>query len=194
MGNRSHMLFHHCKIWQLAKLWVAQGVIFLSQVLANSSIKTFQALKDSYNVPNHMFFRYLQLHHALHSQFRDSIPSLELVYLVDVVTGQDPKKRIALFYNHLMLPAATAQARQLKSLWESDLGDVTDEDWEEVLASCKLVSPKLSDCFTHLYIFHRPYLTPIWLSKYRPEHSPACPKCGDPGGTFYHLIWSCLSL
>lgn len=91
-----------------------------------------------------MFFRCLQLRHALKSQFRYSILSLESLYLVEVVMGQDPKKRISSFYNRLMLPAATAKAYQLRSRWEMDVGDVANEGWEEVLSSCKLVSPKLS--------------------------------------------------
>lgn len=64
-----------------------------------------------------------------------------------------------------MLPAATALAYQFKSRWEMDMGDVIDEDWEEVLATCKSVSPKLSDRLTQFYILHRSYLTPIHLSR-----------------------------
>lgn len=104
------------------KLWIARGVIFLSQVIVNGTITSFQALKDGFDLPNHMFFRYLQLRHALNSQFRDSVPSLDSLYLVDPVMGQDPKKRISTFYNHLLPPAATDHAYQLKTKWESDLG------------------------------------------------------------------------
>lgn len=50
-----------------------------------------------------------------------------------------------------MLPSATAQPYQLKSKWKTDLGDMADEDWDEVLASCKMVSPKLLDRLMHLY-------------------------------------------
>lgn len=63
-----------------------------------------------------------------------AIPSPALNrYLVEVVTGPDPKKCISSFYNHLMLPAATAQAYKLKSWWETDVGDMTDKDWEECM-------------------------------------------------------------
>lgn len=69
-----------------------------------------------------------------------------------------------------------------------------DEDWDEVLSSSELVPFKLSDRLMYLfYIPHRSYLTPIRLSKYKPGYSLACPKCGDPRGTFYHLLWSCPS-
>lgn len=47
-----------------------------------------------------MLFHYLQLCQALNSQFSNSIPRLESLYLVDVVLGQDSKKLISSFYNH----------------------------------------------------------------------------------------------
>lgn len=54
-------------------LWIAIGVLYLSQAVANGTVKSFQTLKDNFVLPNHMFFRYLQLRHALNTQFRDSI-------------------------------------------------------------------------------------------------------------------------
>lgn len=51
-------------------------------------------------------------------------------------------------------------------------------------------------CFLKLsdHLIHRSYLTPIHLSRYRLEHSSACPRCGDPRGTIYHLLGSCPSI
>lgn len=145
-------------------------------------------------LPNHMSFWHLHLWHGLNSQFWDSIPSLESSYLVETIIGQDSKKLISMFYNHLMLPTAIALAYQLKSRWTVDVGEVADEEWEEVLETCKSVSPKLSDCLPHLYILHWSYLTPTHLSKYQLDYNPACHRCGDPRGTFYHLLWSYSSI
>lgn len=94
------MLFHHCRIWQYAMrigeapsphshtplwhnshmpelnsvsdhgLWVHKGIVYLSQVVSGGLVKSFQALKDSFALPNHMLFRYFQLRHALCMQFR----------------------------------------------------------------------------------------------------------------------------
>lgn len=89
-----------------------------------------------------MFFHYLQLQHALSTQFQDSIPILKVILLLDIILGQDPKKQISQIYSYLMLPTATAIAYKLNSCWEPDLGVMTDEDWEEALVTCKYVSPK----------------------------------------------------
>lgn len=103
-------------------MWMARRVIYLSQLIAGGAVKTFQALKEEFDLPNHMFFRYLQVRHALQSQFSASIPILESGTLVDVILGEDPKKLISILYNQLLLPLATAHAYQLKSKWEADLG------------------------------------------------------------------------
>lgn len=38
------------------------------------------------------------------------------------------------------------------------MGELEDEEWEDALASCKLVSPKLSDRRTQIYIYTSPIL------------------------------------
>lgn len=71
------------------------------------------------------------------------------------------------------------------------MGELEDEEWEVVLASCKLLSPKLSDRLTQLYILHRSYMTPIRLSRCKQHQDTSCPRCGESSGSFYHLLWSC---
>lgn len=88
-----------------------------------------------------------------------------------------------------MLPMAHTTAFQLKSRW--DLGTISDEDWEEALATCRTMSPKLSDRLAHLYILHRSYLTPHRISKYNPGQNPNCPRCDHTVSSFYHLLWTC---
>lgn len=150
-----------------------------------SKVRYLQSAPNLHSgLPNHMSFWHLYLWHALNSQFWDSIPSLESSYLVETIIGQDSKKLISMFYNHLMLPTAIALAYQLKSRWTVDVGEVADEEWEEVLETCKSVSPKLSDCLPHLYILHWSYLTPTHLSKYQLDYNPACQVWRFPGVHF----------
>lgn len=80
------------------EMWVYKGIIYLSQVVAGGTVKSFQTFKDKFALPNHMLFRYLQLRHALNTQFRNSIPTLQVPLLVDIVLGKDPKKRISQIY------------------------------------------------------------------------------------------------
>lgn len=86
LGDRRHMLSHHSKIWQLAqtitgapplhahaplwdnprlselmtipdhKIWIARGIIYLSQLIDDGALKPFQALKEEFDLPNCMLF------------------------------------------------------------------------------------------------------------------------------------------
>lgn len=98
---------------------------------------------------------------------------------------------ISHFYNMLSLPQASTSAYALKTRWEGDVGSTEDEEWSEALDTCKLVSPKLSDRFTQIFILHRSYLTPLRISKYKQDQSTNCPRCNQERCKFYHLIWNC---
>lgn len=138
-----------------------------------------------------MHVRYLQLRHALQTQFKNSPPNLEQLDILAVIKGPDHQKLISIFYSHLLRPGAVTIAYKLKERWVGDVGEMEDEEWEEALDACKKVSHKLSDRLTQLFILHRTYLTPTRLAKFKLNHSPLCPRCASPQGTFFHLLWLC---
>lgn len=84
----------------------------------------FQQLKVDFGLLNSMHFRYLQLRHALQTQFRNSPPNLEQLYMLGVILGSEPKKLTSMFYNSLLLPSATVSAYQLKDRWVGDVGEM----------------------------------------------------------------------
>lgn len=73
--------FHsHTPLWlngHMPELRTIYGVIYLYQVMTASEPKTFQSLKDVFSLANHLLFRYLQLHHALRTQFTKLVASLD---------------------------------------------------------------------------------------------------------------------
>lgn len=190
LGNRRGLLYTHSKIWEVVRhrlksppthshtplwdnpglkelltildhnLWLTQGVWSLSDVYCGTTLKSFQQLKNEFNLPISMHFRYLQLRHALQTQFRDNPPNLEELDILSIIKGQDSLKCISVFYNSLLRPTATSLAYRLKDRWVGDVEEMEDEEWEDALDTCKKVSTRLSDRLTQLYIIHRTYLTP----------------------------------
>lgn len=75
--------------------------------------------------------------------------------------------------------------------WVEDVGEIAEDEWEEVLDACKKVSHRVSDCLTQLYILHKSYLTPLRLAKFRDNYSPLCLRCAGSIGTFFHILWAC---
>lgn len=105
--------------------------------------------------------------------------------------SSDPKKLISVFYNMLLLPSSSRSAHALIARWEEDIGAMKSEESSDALDTCKLVSPKLSDRLTQIYIIHHSYLTQLRVSRYKRDQPANCMMCNQTTGTLYHLLWSC---
>lgn len=144
-----------------------------------------------------MFFRYLQLRHALNSQF----PRLHPQPWITIFSGYNGRSGCLKTYLLVLQPPHVTSCHFPGLSTEISVRD--RPGWCDrqglgggvsYLQICRSVSPKLSDRLTHLFILHRSYLTLTRLSRYRPDHSPACHSCGDTRGAFYYLLWSCPSI
>lgn len=189
-------LWHNNKLQELngiqnSDLWAAKGIYYLHHLFTNGTFKTFEALKMEFQIPNQMFYCYLQIRHAIQTQFSGGLPQPTPNPIIAIVKDTDSKKLISCFYNMLSAPTSAKLAYALKPRWEREVGRMEDEEWEEALETCKLVSPKLSDRLSQIYILHRAYLTPLRVARYKRSQSITCPMCGTETGTFFHLIWSC---
>lgn len=51
------------------KTWEIKGIDRLAQLYNGSILKTFSSLKEEYDIPNHSFYKYLHIRHALNTQF-----------------------------------------------------------------------------------------------------------------------------
>lgn len=179
LGGCKGLLYNHCKIWAVVRrklklpsthrqtplwdnpglpelqqlsdrdLWITSGVVYLADMYRGDILKSFQ-LKDDFGLANSSHFRYLQLRHALQSQFHESPPNLEQLDILEVITGSESQKLISTFFSCLMRPTAVTLAYQLKDRWVRDVGEIEDDEWEEVLDACKKVSHKISDRLTQL--------------------------------------------
>lgn len=74
---------------------------------------------------------------------------------------------------------------------DREVGQIEDEEWTQALDTCKVVSPKLSDRLSQIFILHRAYLTPLRIARYKRDNPSTCHLCHIESGTFFHLIWAC---
>lgn len=75
------------------------------------------------------------------------------VPLLDSVYDNDLKKCTATFYNMLSTPLAPKTVYFSKTQSATDIQGLENTEWDEVLDTCKMVSPKLSTA-THKYIYY----------------------------------------
>ncbi len=57
-------------IW---KVWVGSGVLTLEDLYCNNILKSFEDLKQQYNLPNTQNWRYFQLRHLLQTTFGSNL-------------------------------------------------------------------------------------------------------------------------
>lgn len=189
-------LWHNPLLGELRSLpgaarWAAKGIVFLFQVVTLFGVRHFQTLCEEFDLPPNMQFSYLQLKHALQTQFASGFPDSQMIPVVDVITGSNPEKLISTLYTTLRNRETARIIDTARFKWEADLGQIDINDWEVILENVRKTSPKLSERLTQLYIIHRSYLTPARIAKFSPNQNLNCPRCLSTPCSFFHLIWSC---
>uniref|UniRef100_A0A803J788 Reverse transcriptase domain-containing protein n=1 Tax=Xenopus tropicalis TaxID=8364 RepID=A0A803J788_XENTR len=200
--HKTGVIEHYTPIWenrtlpecctmQDTVLWKEKGIWCLGQVLDHNTIKSFEQLKQEYNLPNHYLFRYLQLRHALSTQYPAGYPTLEIQPYLTAIQAGYTKGMISKLYNTLLNPNTIVHTNRSRTAWQDNTGRIDQEEWEEALESPKYAFPYTRERTIQTYILHRAYLTPLTLKHFRQTTDTICPRCRSDNPHFYHLIWSC---
>lgn len=174
-----------------SSLWQDCGVVYLGQIINSAGIKSFQSLKEEFTLPDNMLFRYIQLRHAFVSQFGVAGPEIPDFSIPAHLMNSDSKGIISLLYNCFLTYRSESVVLRSKTKWESHVGAISKEDWEDALEAPTRVSLRYPERVSQVYITHLAYLSTAQVAKYCPGRQDICPKCNQQPGTFYHLIWQC---
>lgn len=68
-GRRGYRNVSHLQRILDGQLWAAHGEVDLKHIMSDGRLMGFSDLKTTYNLTNSMFFKYLQLRHAVQVQF-----------------------------------------------------------------------------------------------------------------------------
>lgn len=166
-------------------IWARYSIRTLADIVLSSGLRSFDDLKDERGLPNHMFFRYLQLRHAYRTQFPQPI-TLE-------VSSVESIKQLSVLYAEFKV-LNTSVVTRLFLKWQADIPRLADDDWEGGIQQYLPLMTSVRDRFTQLRFIHHAYYSPECLAEIYPYRSPLCPKCTSERGSFFHVIWSCQHL
>lgn len=138
-----------------------------------------------------MLFRYLQLCYAFNTQFGSDNPKLAEYFTPIYVMERHPKGIISTLYNSFLTHWRETVAERSKIKWESLVGNISKEDWEEALETSIRVSLRYPERATQLYIVYLSYLSTTQVTKYCPGRHDIYPKCSQQPGSLFHLMWQC---
>lgn len=185
---------------ELAKLqqgprWRSFGVILLSHIFSNGRLLTFSELQNKYNLPNNMYYSYIQLKHAVDTQGSATPWTLSNTPIFHLIqSSTETKGFISYCYQMLLMQLLKAHPTRAPSLWEQDVGPITGEQWEEILQSINICSLNVAQKVSQLYIILRVHYTPLKLYKMGRRTDPLCGRCERHQGDLIHLLWRCPKL
>lgn len=177
------------------RIWEYYGISRLAQLYEDNILKSFTELRREYGIPKKTFYCYLQIRHALDSQFRNCPLVWCKVPLLDrIARTNSTKGLIAMAYGHLAERLLAPQATMgVRARWEADVGEIADYQWKKILESGPLVSVSPSQQASHLLLLHRAYYTPERLFRFGNRPDDKCPRCLDTGD-LTHMMWRCPKL
>lgn len=144
---------------------------------------------DEIQLPTKMFFRYLQLRHAIQAQFPSEI-QLQSHMVEHFLISKNVDRILSSLYLRVSLETDSQGTRLFKK-WKLDVPSLTDDDWEEGIEQYIPLMKSARDRYIQLKLFHQAFYTPQRLAKIYSSYSDRCPKCNTDTGTFLHVVWSC---
>uniref|UniRef100_A0A3B3Z6M4 Reverse transcriptase zinc-binding domain-containing protein n=1 Tax=Periophthalmus magnuspinnatus TaxID=409849 RepID=A0A3B3Z6M4_9GOBI len=172
------------------KEWREVGITKISDLYVDDFIKSFQQLKNEFNLPQAHFFRYLQIRSYLNSitYYKNGVKNsiLDNIFIKAVVLKD---KIITNIYDHINMN--TGVVINIKKSWEYDFGvKLDDQQWIKVLNDAKQITKSNKSHEVQYKIINKMHVTPVTRSKYE-TCTTLCFKCKKEAGTYFHLMWSC---
>lgn len=174
------------------KDWHSQGIKHIEDLYIKDSIKSFDHIKQEFDINRKDFWKYLQLRPCLRkmssfnpkmlaessvtSKFKKMKSSPHSVgYLYSFLTEEDNKVNVG-----------------LKKAWEKDLQTRFDRsEWDAMVKNMLTATRDARSKLIQFKIFNRLYWTPVKMHRVRLGQSNLCWRCNLEFGNLVHMFFSC---
>uniref|UniRef100_A0A3P9MG76 Reverse transcriptase zinc-binding domain-containing protein n=1 Tax=Oryzias latipes TaxID=8090 RepID=A0A3P9MG76_ORYLA len=174
------------------KSWFQKGILTLSDLYDTNTIKSFEKLKQEFNLPRQDFWRYLQIRHLLVTTFGSVTTVPSSCNIIEDIKVALRRGHEAAAYYRMLLTMSDTNTLSLKTTWETDLNiNLTEAEWNGITKNIKKLSRELRTRLVQFKVLHRIYWTPSRLHKVGLSKTSACWKCQDATGTLLHMLWEC---
>ncbi|XDV45285.1 hypothetical protein PO909_013405 [Leuciscus waleckii] len=172
--------------------WRDMGIHIFGNLFKDSTLLSFQQLQETFNIPKHHFFGYLQIRHFVSSQSPSFLANTSYSEVESLLLKCKNRKHLVAKFYSLLGSAVMYHLPDISHKWEKDLNnEYIEDDW---LATIRLIRSTFT-CNrlreTQYKILHRLHITPVILNKIDVSISPLCTKCNLERGTYYHYFWEC---
>lgn len=123
-------------IW---KVWLNCGIKTLGDLYEDNILKSFEDLKQEFNLPQNCFWQYLQLRYSLNSVLNQS-PGIQIyksTLLNDILKIAQSNHSVSKYYSKIIQQHGSILVI-LKSIWEKDLKmSCINLDWNKICQNTK---------------------------------------------------------
>lgn len=156
---------------------------------------SFTELQNTFGLPDTMYYPYLQLRHAVAAQGDAGEWELCPTPVFHVLQSSSVTKgTISTCYQMLLAKYLDAYPCKAIDAGRGDLGQVTEDQWEEALQAIPTCSLNVAQKVSQLYIILRVHYTPSKLHKMGRVSDPICCRCRQHNADLIHLLWRCPKL
>lgn len=155
--------------------------------MPEGTLLSFDSLRDAFQLPYKMLFRYLQLRHAIHAQFPLGV-SLNSHRVESFLISNNADRILSSLYLRISCEDYGGGTKLFQK-WKEYIPALKDDDWEKGIQQYIPLMISARDRFIQLKF--RAYYTPQRLARKYPTQSDRCPKCTTEMGTFFYVVWFC---
>lgn len=178
--------------------WANHRLVYLHQLLEGNNLKSFEQIKNDFNLDRTDFFRYLQLRTFLttHKEWRKITNHNPIEkFLIEIQLGRPVKKIIGKLYD-IFLSMSPHNTLQIKQRWGTEADeDISQDTWMEVCTEAHLATNSNTWREFKWKVITRVFRTPVITAKMNPACPSSCWRdCGTNIPNHTHVFWSCPKL
>lgn len=175
----------------------SKGIEPISALYHNNIFRTFEELRELYNLRGQDFGRFLQLRDCLSkmSPADTRLPIQSDIYTKLQVFSQLQLPHLAgLIYHHL-IEGFSGATTGLKAAWEKDISIIYEnDDWNKIVKEMLKPMRDARSKLIQFKIVNRRYWTPVRMQRAGLNNSSLCWRCQTGQGDIVHMFFSCPNL
>ncbi|XP_054872348.1 LINE-1 retrotransposable element ORF2 protein isoform X1 [Amphiprion ocellaris] len=175
---------------------LSKGITAWCVLIKNGNFKSFQELKQEFDLTNQDHFRYLQLRDFYDKKIKNNVNLLnnDIVKMIVEIYHSKRYRHLSSLYKHLMR-RRSCNTLDVKQKWEKELSvDISEEEWFNIWRiQQSTTSSRIwrEHCWKNII---RYFITPKITAKYVSRVQPCWRECGEVNVHHAHIFWLCHKL
>lgn len=170
--------------------WIKSGIHIFEDVMGDVGFRSFDEIKNKYNLCNSDFWRFLQIRHCILSNKEHIQHGTTGIQEISPKIGD--KNRGASKFYEFITSTQVPKLNGLKVCWDRDLDwEIPEIDWKKLCASWYCYSRETQSQLICYKILNRSYWTPSKLARLKLRNSDICWRCNRKVGTLVHMLYDC---